>query len=108
MAPGGITGVISAVVVVATDLLLLLMRYLQALPPVSLTFIIAIVVVALRWGALSSVVTTVGGTLSLTYSFYSLFYTNSADSRSPLLGIFFFLVVSLVLGRDLRGHAAAP
>jgi two-component system, OmpR family, sensor histidine kinase KdpD len=99
MAPGGITGVISALaVIVATDLLLLLMRYLQVLPPVSLTFMIAIVVVALRWGALSSVVTTVGGTLSLTYTFYSPFYTNSADSRSPVLGIFFFLVVSLVLG----------
>jgi two-component system, OmpR family, sensor histidine kinase KdpD len=99
MAPGGITGVISALaVVVATDLLLLLMRYLQTLPPVSLSFMIAIVVVALRWGALSSVVTTIGGTLSLTYSFYSPFYTNSADSRSPVLGIFFFLVVSLVLG----------
>jgi two-component system sensor histidine kinase KdpD len=99
MAPSGTTGVIMALVlVVATDLFLLLMRSLQALPPVSLTFMIAIVVVALRWGVLSSLVTTIGGTLSLTYSFYSPFYTNSADSRSPVLGIIFFLVVSLALG----------
>jgi two-component system, OmpR family, sensor histidine kinase KdpD len=99
MAPGGTAGVIMALgLVVATDLFLLLMRSLQALPPVSLTFMIAIVVVALRWGVLSSLVTTVGGALSLTYSFYSPFYANSADSRSPVLGIIFFLVVSLALG----------
>jgi hypothetical protein len=83
MAPGGITGVIMALVfVVATDLFLLLMEYLRELPPVSLTFMIAIVTVALRWGALSSVVTTIGGLLSFTYFFYSPFYTNNAVSRS--------------------------
>jgi two-component system, OmpR family, sensor histidine kinase KdpD len=99
MAPGGITGVMMALVfVVATDLFLLLMGYLQALPPVSLTFMIAIVVVAIRWGALSSIVTTLGGLLSFTYFFFSPFYTNSAVSRSRVLGVIFFLVVSLVLG----------
>src|SRR6266566_5212213 len=99
MAPGGITGFIMALVlVVATDLFLLLMRSLQALPPVSLTFMIVIVVVALRWGVLSSLVTTVGGTLSLSYSVYSPFYITGADSRSAVLGIIFFLVVSLALG----------
>jgi len=112
MAPGGVTGVIMALVfIVATDVFLLLTRYLQYLPPVSLTFIIVIVVVALRWGVLSAIVTAVGGTLSLTYFFYSPFYTNSADSRSRVLGVVFFLVVSLVLGyfaaKTRRGAARA-
>jgi two-component system, OmpR family, sensor histidine kinase KdpD len=99
MAPGAITGVTMALVlVVATDVFLLLMRSLQALPPVSLTFMIAIVAVALRWGVLPSLVTTIGGTLSLTYFFFSPFYINSVDSRSPVLGIIFFIVVSLALG----------
>src|SRR5215467_14997972 len=99
MAPSGITGLIIALVfVVAVDLFLFLMQYLQALPPVSLTFMIAIVVVAIRWGALSSIVTTLGGLLSFTYFFFSPFYTNSAVSRSRVLGVIFFLVVSLVLG----------
>jgi two-component system sensor histidine kinase KdpD len=99
MAPAGITGVIMALVlVVAIDLFLLLMRSLHALPPVSLTFMIAIVVVALRWGVLSSLVTTIGGTLSLTYFFFSPFYTNSVDSRSPVLGIIFFIIVAMALG----------
>ena len=99
MAPGGITGVIMALVfVVGTDAFLLLMRYLQELPPVALTFLIPIVVAAIRWGTLSAVVTAIGGTLTLTYFFYSPFYTNSADSRSRVLGVIVFLIVSLVLG----------
>src|SRR3984893_3893840 len=112
MAPGGVTGVIMALVfIVATDVFLLLTRYLQVLPPVSLTFIIVIVVVALRWGVLSAIVTAVGGTLSLTFFFYSPFYTNSVDSRSRVLGVVFFLIVSLVLGylaaKTRRGAARA-
>jgi two-component system, OmpR family, sensor histidine kinase KdpD len=112
MAPGGITGVMMALVfVVATDLFLLLMGYLQELPPISLTFMIAIVVVALQWGALSSIVTILGGLLSFTYFFYSPFYTNNAVWRSAVLGVIFFLVVSLVLGylaaETRRGEARA-
>jgi two-component system, OmpR family, sensor histidine kinase KdpD len=98
MAPGGVTGIIMALVfIVATDLFLALMRYIGELPPVALTFTITIVVVSLRWGVLSSVVTAVGGMLSLTYFFYSPFYVNSVDLRSRVLGVIFFLVVSLVL-----------
>src|SRR5215470_3242595 len=99
MAPGGVTGVIMAVVfVIGTDALLLLTDFLQERPPVSLTFLIPIVVVAIRWGTLSAAVTAIGGAASLTYFFYSPFYTTSADSRSRVLGVIVFLVVSLVLG----------
>jgi two-component system sensor histidine kinase KdpD len=112
MAPSGITGLVIALgFVVAADLFLFLMQYLQALPPVSLTFMIAIVVVALRWGTLSSVVTILGGLLSFTYFFFSPFYTNIAELRSRVLGVIFFLVVSLVLGylaaETRRGEALA-
>ena len=99
MAPGGVTGIVMALVfVVATDALLLLMRYIQELPPVALTFLIPIVVAAIIWGTLSAAVTAIGGAVSLTYFFYSPFYTNSADSRSRVLGVVVFLIVSLVLG----------
>jgi two-component system sensor histidine kinase KdpD len=98
-APGGVTGVIMALVfVVGTDVLLLVMRYIQELPPVSLTFLIPIVVAAIFWGTLSAAVTAIGGAASLTFFFYSPFYTNSADSRSRVLGVVVFLIVSLVLG----------
>ena len=99
MAPGGVTGIIMALVfVVATDAFLLLMRYIQELPPVSLTFLIPIVVAAIIWGTLSAAVTAIGGAASLTSFFYSPFYANSADSRSRVLGVVVFLIVSLVLG----------
>ena len=99
MAPGGGVGVIMALVfVVGTDAFLLLMRYIQELPPVSLTFLIPIVVAAIIWGTLSAAVTAIGGAASLTFFFYSPFYANSADSRSRVLGVVVFLIVSLVLG----------
>jgi two-component system sensor histidine kinase KdpD len=99
MAPGGVTGLIMAVVfVIGTDALLLLTDSLQERPPISLTFLIPIVVVAIRWGTVSAAVTAIGGAASLTYFFYSPFYSTSTDSRSRVLGVIVFLVVSLVLG----------
>src|SRR5271168_5659977 len=62
MAPGGITGIVMALVfVVVTDGFLLMMRSIQELPPVALTFLIPIVVAAIRWGTLSAAVTAMGG-----------------------------------------------
>ena len=99
MAPGGVTGVIMALVfIVATAAFLLLMRYIQELPPVSLTFLIPVVVAAIRWGTLSAAITAIGGGATLTLFFYSPFYITGPDSRSPVLGLIVFLVVSLVLG----------
>jgi two-component system sensor histidine kinase KdpD len=99
MAPGGLTGLVMAVIfVIGTDAFLLLMRHLQELPPVSLSFLIPVVVVAIRWGTLSATVTALGGAVSLTYYFSSPFYTHSVDARSRVLGVVVFLTVSLVLG----------
>ena len=99
MAPGGITGVVMALVfVVVTDAFLLLMREIRELPPVSLTFLIPIVVAAIRWGTLSAAITAFGGAVSLTWFFYSPFYLYSTESRSRVLGIVVFLIVALVLG----------
>src|SRR6202521_1256267 len=98
MAPGGVTGIVMALVfIVATDSLLLAMRSIQELPPVSLTFLIPIIVAAIRWGTLSAAVTAIGGAASLTYLYFSPFYTPS-EYRSRALGVAFFLVVSLVSG----------
>jgi two-component system sensor histidine kinase KdpD len=99
MSPGGITGVIMALVfIVATDVFLLLMRYIQELPPVALTFLIPVVVAAILWGTLSAAITGIGGAVTLTFFFYSPFYTTGPDSRSRVLGVVVFLIVALVLG----------
>ena len=99
MAPGGVIGLVLALgFIVATDLFLLLMRQIQELPPVALTFLIPVAVAAILWGTLSAAITAIGGAATLTYFFYSPFYTASADSRSRVLGVVVFLIVSLVLG----------
>jgi two-component system sensor histidine kinase KdpD len=99
MAPGGVTGVVMALVfIVGTDAFLLLMRYIQELPPVSLTFLIPVVVAAIRWGTLSATITAIGGAATVTLFFYSPFYITGPDSRSRVLGLIVFLIVSLVLG----------
>jgi two-component system, OmpR family, sensor histidine kinase KdpD len=98
-APGGITGVIMALVfVVGTDAFLLLMQYAHVQPPVSLTFLIPVFVAAMVWGTLSAAITAIVGGTTFTLFFYSPWYVNSPDSRSGILGISVFLVASLVLG----------
>ncbi len=98
MAPGGVTGLFMALIIVlATDAFLLIMRRIQELPPVALTYTIPIVVAAIRWGTLSAIVAAIGGTVTLTYFFYSPFYSFSYEDRSRVLGIMVFLVVALVL-----------
>jgi two-component system sensor histidine kinase KdpD len=96
-APGGWRGVVAALLmVVVTDSLLLGMRYIQELPPVAVTFLLSILVSAIRWGLLAGAITSFGGAVSLTLFFYSPFYTYDAQDRSRFLGILFFLIVALV------------
>jgi two-component system sensor histidine kinase KdpD len=98
MAPGGVTGVIMALVfVVATVAFLMLMRRVEELPPVSLTFLIPVVVAAIRWGTLSAAVTAIGGGTTFTLFFYSPFNVIEPGSRSGVFGVTVFLIVSLVL-----------
>jgi two-component system sensor histidine kinase KdpD len=99
MAPGGVTGIVMAFVfIVATDIFLMLTRYIQELPPVSLTFLIPVVVAAMRWGTLSAAITAIGGASTITMFYYNPFYITGPDQRSRVLGLIVFLIVSLVLG----------
>ena len=60
-APGGWRGVVAALLmVVVTDSLLLGMRYIQELPPVAVTFLLSILVSAIRWGLLAGAITSIG------------------------------------------------
>jgi two-component system, OmpR family, sensor histidine kinase KdpD len=99
MAPGGVTGVVMALVFIAgTDAFLLFMRYVHELPPVSLTFLTPVFVTAMVWGPLSAAITAIGGGMMITLFFNSPLYATSAASRSGILGITVFLAASLVLG----------
>jgi two-component system, OmpR family, sensor histidine kinase KdpD len=110
-APGGARGVAMAVVtVVSTNAILLGLRFIQELPPVSVTFTLSVLITAIRWGFLAGAVTSIGGGISLGYFYYSPFYTYNVQDRSRFLGILFFLIVALVmsyLGARTRRDAAA-
>ena len=99
ISPGGVTGVVMALLfIVVTDAFLMLTKYIQELPPVSLTFLIPVVVAAMRWGTLSATVTAIGGAGTVSLFYYNPFYITGPDSRSRVLGIIAFFTVSLVLG----------
>ncbi len=99
MAPGGVTGVIMALVFIAgTDAFLLFTQYAHERPPVSLTFLIPVFVAAMVWGPLSAAITAIGGGMMIILFFNSPLYLTSPDSRSGILGIIVFLVTSSVLG----------
>jgi two-component system sensor histidine kinase KdpD len=93
----GLYGVAAAVLlVILTDAILLGLRYIQELPPVSITFLLVILIAAIRWGMLAGTVTAIGGMISFTSFFYSPFYTYDPQTRSRFLSILFFLIVGLV------------
>lgn len=93
--PSGVTGLIMAVVFISvTNAFLLLLYSIHELPPASLTFLITIVIVAIRWGTVPAMVAAVAGALYLSYFFYNPIYN---VERSRVLGVLVFLVVALVL-----------
>ncbi len=80
-APGGLRGVAKAVVlVVLTNAILLGLRHMQELPPVSITFLLSVLIAAVRWGMLAGTVTAIGGAISFAYFYYSPFLY--VDSQS--------------------------
>jgi two-component system, OmpR family, sensor histidine kinase KdpD len=109
--PAGFGGVIAGLLLAAgTSGLLLGRRYVQEQPPVTVTFILSIVIAAIRWGLLAGAATSIGGVISITMFFYSPFYTYNVQDRSRFLGILFFLVVAMVtsyLAARTRRDAAA-
>jgi two-component system, OmpR family, sensor histidine kinase KdpD len=108
----GLHGVVAAVVlVILTDTILVGLRYIQELPPVSITFLLVILIAAIRWGMLAGTVTAIGGIISFISFFYSPFYTYDPQDRSRFLSILFFLIVALIISylaaRTRRAAAAA-
>jgi two-component system sensor histidine kinase KdpD len=110
-APGGLHGVAKAVVlVVLTNAILLGLRHMQELPPVAITFLLSVLIAAVRWGMLAGTVTAIGGGISFAYFYYSPFLYVDSQSRSRFLVILFFLIVALIttyLASRTRRDAAA-
>jgi two-component system, OmpR family, sensor histidine kinase KdpD len=111
-APGGLRGVAMAIVlVVLTNAILLGLRYMEELPPVAITFVLSVLIAAVRWGMLAGTVTAIGGGISFASFYYSPFlYVSDIQGRSRFLVILFFFVVALIttyLASRTRRDAAA-
>lgn len=103
--PGGVPGILLALLlVVAMTLVLFGIRYFMPLPPIVMTFLIPVLVAAIRWGTLASLFATVTGALSSAFFFYRPFYSLDLAAKDParVLSLFLFLVVGIV-----AGHLAA-
>jgi two-component system sensor histidine kinase KdpD len=82
---------------VATGINAIVDEYL-ALPNLSLVFLMAVVYVAIRWGLMPSLFTSVLSFLSYNFFFTPPIYTFTIFDEDNVLTIFFFLAVSILVG----------
>jgi K+-sensing histidine kinase KdpD len=95
----GVIEIVKAIALVAaTNGFYLGTVYIDARPPLALTFLLPILLAAIRWRASAAVVTAIGCTASLAYFYFDPFYTYNAEGLSRLLGVLVFLAVSVFVG----------
>jgi|SRR5579883_635719 len=95
--PGGIVGVLGALVLVAaTTLLLEAVKGFLDLPPVVITYLIPVLIAAIRWGLVSAMVATLAGAASAAFFFYRPIHTFYVEDPARRLGLLLFAVVATV------------
>jgi two-component system sensor histidine kinase KdpD len=103
--PGGLAGIFLALSLVAGMTLALFgLRLLLPLPPIAMTFLVPVMVAAIQWGILSSVIAAIAGVMSSAYFFYQPIYSLDFTAKDParVLSLILFIVVAVV-----TGHLAA-
>src|ERR1051326_2769584 len=97
MEPGGTRGVVGALcLVVGITVLLETIKYLVELPPIIITYLIPVLIAAIRWGYISAFVATVTGASCAAFFFYRPLYTFYVEDPARRLGILIFAVVAAV------------
>jgi len=96
-APGGGAGLVSALsLVVAVAVTLMFVRTFIDLPPIVITFLIPVLVAAIRWGYLAAMLAMVAGAICAAFFFYKPFYSLAIEDPARRIGIVIFIVVSMV------------
>jgi len=95
--PRTATGIVAAVVLVTTITASLetLKNYLD-LPPVVITYLIPVLIVAIRWGFLPALVATITGAGCAAFFFYKPTHTLYVEDPARRLGLLIFVVVATV------------
>jgi len=91
---GGIVGAL--VLVTAITITLEVLKRFVELPPIIITYLIPVLIVAIRWGFVPSLVATVTGAACAAFFFYRPGYTLYVEDPARRLGILIFAVVAVV------------
>jgi len=95
--PGGARGVVGALcLVIGVIITLEIVKHFIDLPPIIITFLIPVLIAAIRWGYLAAIVATVAGASSAAFFFYRPLYTFYVEDPARRLGILIFAIVAVV------------
>jgi two-component system sensor histidine kinase KdpD len=95
--PGGAGGVVGALcLVLANTIVLEVVKNLVDLPPIIITYLIPVLIAAIRWGLLSALVTTLAGAASASFFFYRPLHTFYVEDPARRLGLLIFAIVAAV------------
>ena len=95
--PSGMTGVVGAVVLVTTVTVVLeVVKTFVELPPIIITYLIPVLIAAIRWGFVPALVAMVTGAASAAFFFYRPIHTFYVEDPARRLGILIFAIVAVV------------
>ncbi len=94
--PGGAGGIVAALgLVTAVTLILEIIKSFIELPPIAITYLIPVLVVAIRWGFLSAMVTTIAGGFCSAFFFYKPTHTLYVEDPARRLSLLIFAIVAV-------------
>jgi two-component system sensor histidine kinase KdpD len=95
--PGGAGGVLAGLgLVTAVTLLLEVVKNFLELPPIAITYLIPVLIAAIRWGYLSAIVTTIAGGFCSAFFFYKPTHTIFVEDPARRLSLMIFAIVAVV------------
>ena len=95
--PGGAGGIVAALglVAVVTFILEVVKTFIE-LPPIAITYLIPVLIAAIRWGYLSAMVTTLAGAFCSAFFFYRPLHTIYVEDPARRLSLTIFAIVAVV------------
>ncbi|HEX4556836.1 MAG TPA: ATP-binding protein [Xanthobacteraceae bacterium] len=95
--PGGAGGVLAGLgLVAAVTLILEVVKTFIELPPIAITYLIPVLIAAIRWGYLSAMVTTIAGGFCSAFFFYKPTHTIFVEDPARRLSLMIFAIVAVV------------
>jgi len=95
--PGGTGGIFAALALVAVVTLILeIVKTFLELPPIAITYLIPVLIAAIRWGYLSAIVTTLAGAFCSAFFFYKPTGTIFVEDPARRLSLTIFAIVAVV------------